>query len=363
MLLDIRRKTMFFIFFFFFDFFAALRFGELKAAVGDAELADLNITEWEGNQTHAADILGQTSMMPFLASRRLVLVRNFLNHLEKRMGASKSNESAAHQEAAQFLIGLGAVNESCDLLLVETSLDKRRSIWKGFRIKHNDGEREAPGLQALVASKQVIQEELTTPDPRDLPNWIQQRARALKIAIDGRAVQLLASYVGSNLRQLDNELEKLALYAGQRAITADDVNLMVSDASEAMIWNLTDALSQRNPRKAMQSLQALRKGDTHPIYLVNMIARQYRVILKVKDALGGRKSGNEHDVAKLIGEKPYPVKKAMEHVAGYTFQELVDLLDRLVVVDHAMKTGADAETEIDLLVAELTQKAPTQSLR
>ena len=50
----------------------------------------------------------------------------------------------------------------------------------------------------------------------------------------------------------------------------------------------------------------------------------------------------------------------MEHVAGYTFQELVDLLDRLVVADHAMKTGADAETEIDLLVAELTQKAPSR---
>jgi DNA polymerase III subunit delta len=345
------------------EYLAAQRIRELKAAVGDAELADLNISEWEGNQTHAGDILGQASMMPFLALRRLVLVRNFLNHLEKRMGASKSNESAAHQEAAQFLIGLGEVNESCDLLLVETSLDKRRAIWKGFRIKHNDGEREVPGLQTLIASKQVIQEELATPDARDLPNWIQQRARARKIAIDGRAVQLLASYVSSNLRQLDNELEKLALYAGQRAITVDDVNLMVSDASEAMIWNLTDALSQRNPRKAMQSLQALRKGDTHPIYLVNMIARQYRVILKVKDALGGRNSGNEHDIAKLVDEKPYPVKKAMEHVAGYTFQELVDLLDRLVVADHAMKTGADAETEIDLLVAELTQKAPIRSPR
>ena len=62
-----------------------------------------------------------------------------------------------------------------------------------------------------------------------------------------------------------------------------------------------------------------------------------------------------------MGEKPYPVKKAMEYVSGYTIQELVDLLDRLVVVDHAMKTGADAETEIDVLVAELTQKAPTRS--
>jgi hypothetical protein len=53
----------------------------------------------------------------------------------------------------------------------------------------------------------------------------------------------------------------------------------------------------------------------------------------------------------------------MSQAAKYTFAELVDLLDRLVVADHAMKTGADAETEIDLLVAELTQKAPSRASR
>jgi hypothetical protein len=38
-------------------------------------------------------------------------------------------------------------------------------------------------------------------------------------------------------------------------------------------------------------------------------------------------------------------------------------MDRLVVADHAMKTGADPETEIDLLIAELTQKAPNRAPR
>jgi DNA polymerase III subunit delta len=345
------------------EYLATQRIRELKTAVGDAELADLNITEWEGGQTHASEILGQASMMPFLALRRLILLRGYLSHLEKRMGASKSNESAAHHEAAQFLTGLSKVSESCDLLLVENGLDKRRVIWKGFRMKLQEGEREVRGLQALIAANEVVQESLATPDAKALPSWIQQRARARKITIEARAVQLLATYVGGNLRQLDNELEKLSLYAGPRAITADDVNAMVSDASEAMIWNLTDALSQRNPAQAMQSLQALRRGDAHPIYLVTMIARQYRIILKVKDALGGNARANENDIAKLVGESPYPVRKAMQQARSYTFPELVDVLDRLVVADNAMKTGADPETEIDLLVAELTQKAPRHASR
>lgn len=345
------------------EYLTSQRIRELKAAVGDAELAALNITEWEAGEASASDILGQAAMMPFLAARRLILLRGYLAHLEKRMSASKSTESAAHSEAAQFLNGLGEINESCDLLLVENGLDKRRGIWKGFRIKQQDGDREVPGLQALIAAKKVVQEALVTPDAKALPGWIQQRARALKIAIEPRAVQLLATYAGGNLRQLDNELEKLSLYAGQRPITADDVELMVSDASEALIWNLTDALSQRNPAKAAQSLQALRRGDNHPIYLLTMIARQYRVILKVKEAMRTHPGANEYDLAKVVRESPYPVKKAMQQANGYSFDELVDVMDRLVVADHAMKTGADPETEIDLLIAELTQKVPSRATR
>lgn len=345
------------------EYLAAQRIRELKAAVGDADLADLNIVEWEAGDANASEILAQASMMPFLALRRLILVRGYLASLEKRIGASKSTESAAFGEAAHLLNGLADVNESCDLLLVENGLDKRRVLWKGFRVKHQDGEREVPGLQALIAAKTIVQEELATPDVKEIPGWIQRQARARKIAIESRAVQLLATYVGTNLRQLDNELEKLSLYVGQRPITVDDVNLMVSDASEAMIWNLTDALSQRNSAKAVQSLQALRRGDAHPIYLVTMIARQYRVILKVKEAMRTGAGANEFDLSKVVRESPYPVKKAMQQAGGYTFAELIDLMDRLVVADNAMKTGADPETEMDLLIAELTQKAPSRSSR
>jgi DNA polymerase III delta subunit len=65
----------------------------------------------------------------------------------------------------------------------------------------------------------------------------------------------------------------------------------------------------------------------------------------------------------VVRESPYPVKKAMQQAGSYTFPELVDLMDRLVMTDYAMKTGADAETEIDLLIAELTQKAPSRGSR
>ncbi|MEZ4735600.1 MAG: DNA polymerase III subunit delta [Caldilineaceae bacterium] len=344
------------------EYLSTQRISQMKRALGDAEMADLNTATLRGEQTSAADILGEASMMPFLAERRLLLVYGYLDHLDKRMAASKSAESAAHGEAARLLTSFSAVPDTCDLVLVDSAVDKRRGLWKGFALPATDKApaRKLEGLEVLSKKGAITLEELNTPDARNLPGWIQSYARTRNIAIDGRAVQTLADFVGPNLRQLDNELEKLATYAGKRYINVDDVRLLVSDASEALIWDLTDALSQRNGRRAMQSLYELRKGDANAFYLLTMIARQYRIMLKVK-AARRRGGGNEYDVAKMIDEKPYSVKKAMVQTNNYSLQELIAIMDRLLEADYAMKTGADPETEIDVLMAELTRKPSSHS--
>ncbi|MCB0183671.1 MAG: DNA polymerase III subunit delta [Caldilineaceae bacterium] len=339
------------------EYLSSQRILELKRELGDAEMADLNTSTLQGDRATAADVLGEASMMPFLAVKRLVLVYGLLDSLDKRMAASKGTDGAAYQMAAQLLSGLEALPETCDVILVDESVDKRRGLWKGFTLSATEksADRKIPGLADLIKAKVITQEDLATPDPKALAGWLHGYARSQAIAIEGQATQTLAEFVGPNLRQLHNELHKLATFAGQRPITVDDVKLLVSDASEALIWNLTDALSQRNGRRAMHSLYELRRGDANAFYLLTMVARQYRILLKVKSAMH-KTRGNEYDIAKVVGEKPYSVKKAMGQSNSYTQGELIDIMERLLEADFAMKTGADPETEIDLLIAELTQK-------
>jgi len=331
------------------DYLFSRRLSELKAAMGDPEMADLNVTELAASHTNVADILYHTGTMPFLAERRLVIVRDYLSQLDKRIAASKGTESAAHTEAARLIADMAELPSTNDLVFVDSGVDKRRQLWKGFR-----GEKGAtPGLAELIASKRVVAEELGTPDAKQLSDWILRTAKDEGIAIDGQAVQILANFVGPNLRHLSNELQKLALYASGRSISAADVKLMVSDNSEGLIWDLTDALSQRDGRKAMRSLHDLRRGDANPFYLLTMMARQYRILVKVKDAVS-RGGNNENEIAREVKESPYPVKKAMQQCRGYRMDELEAVLERFLQADLAMKTGADAETEIEVLVAELT---------
>ena len=334
------------------EYLAAARLAQLKRGLGDAEMADLNTTVFGDGSARAADLLAQASMMPFLSERRMVIAHDWLTQLDRRMAASKSTDSAAHTEAAALLSGLAHVPPSSDVVFVEAkSVDKRRHLWKGFKRKEAD---DVPGLDALIKQKVIALETFGTPDAKALPGWIQRRAREKSIAIDGRAVQMLSDHVGPNLRQLDNELEKLAAYAAGRPITGDDVRLMVSDASEAVIWDLTDALSRRDGRAAMLALADLRRNDANPFYLLTMIARQVRTLIMVKESM---EQGvmNEQTIAQRLKMHPFPVKKAMQQVRGFTAAELDDVMDQLLAADFAMKTGANPDTEIDVLIAGLTR--------
>ncbi len=327
------------------EYLLGQRLAQLKQALGDAEMASLNLTELDGARTNAADILYHLGAMPFLAARRLIIARGYLANLEGRLGTAKSPNRGAQDEARQVLTCLADQPAENDLVFIEEKLDKRRALWRGMD--------DIAGIEKLSRDGLLAIEEMATPDARQLPGWIVKSARQDGIAIEGRAVQMLAAYVGPDLRRLRQEIEKLRTYAAGRSITADDVKLLVSDTSEALIWDLTDAIGLRDGRKAMRALSALRRNDANPFYLLTMITRQYRIMIKVKDETA-RMSGNEYDVAGRVGERPFPVKKAMAQSRNYALAQLEAIMDRLLTADFAMKSGADADTELDILVGELT---------
>jgi len=335
------------------EYLAAEWLAAKKATLGSPELASLNLVEVNGSQCSAATVLGEAAMLPFLSERRLVVVRGLLDSYDKRLAASKSGDAAIYGELARFLEGIRRVPESCILVLVDNSVDKRRGLWKGYTLSVAGApERRVDGLEALVAAGVLQLETLAAPDVKALAGWLQRRARQRSIAVEGSAAALLCDFVGANLRQLDNELEKLSLYAGNRPITPQDVRAMVADASEEQVWGLTDALAQRQPAKAMARLQELRRNDPSPIYLVSLIARQYRMLLEIK-SLAATGVSTPAELARQLGYSPYPVQKALPLTSQYAFAELEAILDRLLTVDMAMKTGSDPDTELDLLVAEL----------
>lgn len=126
------------------EYLSTQRILQMKRTLGDTEMADLNTATLQGEKVNAADILGEANMMPFLAERRLLLVYGYLDHLDKRMAASKSADSTAHHEAARFLAEISSIPDTCDVVLLDSAVDKRRVLWKGFTTCGNG---ESPSTQ------------------------------------------------------------------------------------------------------------------------------------------------------------------------------------------------------------------------
>ena len=130
-------------------------------------MASLNLAELGRAPFQASDTLYHAGALPFLADRRLIIVRGYLNSLESRLGTARSPNKTAQAEARQILESLADSGLSNDLVFIEDKLDKRRAIWRGF-----DG---LAGLDQLSKDGHLAIEALNTPDARALPAWIAFR--------------------------------------------------------------------------------------------------------------------------------------------------------------------------------------------
>ncbi len=87
--------------------------------------------------------------------------------------------------------------------------------------------------------------------------------------ISRQAAHLLAENVGNDLDILDNELEKLVAYKGfsaEATIDSADVARLSPYVAEASIFDLVDALGNRNSKRASLLLQQKLHEGTDPFF-------------------------------------------------------------------------------------------------
>jgi len=205
-----------------------------------------------------------------------------------------------------------------------------------------------PLIKAAEQAGKVIQS--MVPKGQALEKWIINRAKSIHIKIAPDAATLLANFSGTHLRMLANELDKLATYAGKDAtITVQDVRQLSSQVQEARIFDLTDALSQRNRKQALNILHDLLSDGATAIGLIGIIIIQTRRLLLVKElAQKGMRSGQ---IASTLGMAPFLADKCLRQVSNFSAVQLETAYRQLMATDAALKRSKIApEMALDLLV-------------
>ncbi|MBN1660476.1 MAG: DNA polymerase III subunit delta [Anaerolineae bacterium] len=310
-----------------------------QLAEGDPLMGDLNTSILDGQRITFGELRHVTDAMPFMAERRLIIVHGLLARLvPPGKGQTQPELSKFVDDLAGYLPHLP---ETTRLIFCEQS--KLPASHPVLKVAREEGKRRRGFIRAFELPKE-----------RDLPAWIRARATDKGGQISNEAVAVLAALVGTDLRMLDQEIEKLLLYAGGRMVSSDDVTLLVSHAREASIFDLVDCVGARQTSRALQILHRLIDDGAAPLYVLAMIARQIRILIQIKDLADRRMTGRE--IADELHLHPFVVEKGLKQVRNFEMDQLEAAHEKLVDTDWAIKTGkSDDLLALDALIVALTR--------
>jgi DNA polymerase-3 subunit delta len=295
------------------------------------EQADLNTEVMDGKTVRAADVISAVSSMPFLADKRLVIVEGMLSWLSRK-GAGKTGKA----ELEYLTDKLPHLPETARLIFSEAeTLGDSNAVLKLAR--------EDPYGYAKTFNP-----------PRDPVNWIVRQVEHYGGKIGSQAAGALAAVIGDDFRRADSECLKLVIFVGgDRAITEDDIIQLTSYIAEAKIWDMVDALGERNGPKAITFMHRLLE-NSEPLALLGMINRQFRLLIQVREVLDA--GGMPSDLMKLADIKSsYTAQKLAQQARNFTISQLESVHRYLLDVDFSIKSGQvkDDVLALDLLVATL----------
>lgn len=315
-----------------------------KARLGDPSLVALNTSVFDGRTVTLGELRHACDSVPFLADVRLVIVEGWLTHLASRRGGGQDQGAGAALSSRKII-------EDLVTYLPQMPDTTRLVFVEPKRIREN----HPVLLLAKSDPKRGIVKAFDPPRGDALIDWIIARARKHGGAMSFPAAQLLAESVGEDLRLLDGEIRKLVTYVGgSRLVGEADVKLLTPYAGEANIFQMVDALGQRRGEVAARLMHRLLDGGKHPLELLSMIARQFRLLIQTKELLeqGQRPAA----IARELGVQPFVADKLARQGRNFSLEQLEAIYRRLLEIDVAIKTGEmEGVLALDLLVAGLTE--------
>ena len=280
------------------------------------ENRDLNFDVVDAAATAPGEITTRLDTLPFFGDRRVVLVKN-LDEL-----------SADEQRVIEEYLNRG--QPPTVAIFTARNVDRRSRLFKAFQ-------------------KQGTVHPCDPRSAREAPTWAEGCAARLGKRIRPEAAGELVTLVGTGLRTLGLEVEKLAAYVGDRGeITVEDVEAVASRLTETSVFALTDAIGERNARKALQALESLLQTE-HPLPVLGMIAGQYRRLARTV-ASG---APTEAALAAAIGVHPYAARKLLAGSRHYRASDFPEVFARLEVADRAIKSTGQPELALETLVVRL----------
>jgi DNA polymerase-3 subunit delta len=302
---------------------------KIRASAGAPEVREPNTTVFEGRAIKLNEVIGAALIHPFMADRRVVIVYGVLTRMQKK-------DKSLGDEWGNLAESLSSLPATTELIFIEDENLRENGL----------------ALKAVGPSTNVQQ--FRRKQRGELEMWIRDRFASYGGSATGDAVARIGWLAGSDTRLLDQEIKKLSLFAGDREVTGNDVDLMVPEAREANIFAAVDAVLERRPAVAMKLLYSLLSGGSSVQHILTMLARQVRLLIL---AIELREQGvPQEELGKRIGlTNRFALDKTLRQSASFGTGHLANIHRRLLAADLAIKQGVmDQRLAVEILVGELS---------
>lgn len=264
----------------------------------------MNYTYYEGKGIPVPEVIDLAETMPFFSERRLIVIED--------SGLFKS----AAPELADYL---GSMPLSTCFLFVEQEVDKRGKLYK-----------------AVKSKGRIV--ELSRQDERTLMRWLAGMVKQEGKQIQESVLRHILSKVGTDMENLEKEMEKLFCYTlDQETITVSDVDAVCTTQISNHIFEMVDAVAKQDKKKALDYYYDLLALKEPPMRILYLLTRQFKLLLEVQELV--KKGMGRKQVAERAGVHPFAAGKYMEQCRNFRKAELRAIMEKGAELEEAVKTG------------------------
>lgn len=303
------------------DYFISRAVDMLIDNVVTLEQRSFNLDVLDGTETTSETVLSSMLSFPFVGDKRLTVVRRF-----DKMDRKHRLDIADH---------LGAIPDSNVVCLAAGDARANDEAYKKI----------AASSEALTFNRLR---------GADLTEFLIESSKSIGKELAPGAAGLLVDMMGDSIGDLISELEKLALYVGDRErIDSDDVGTAAGQSRSFNIFELQRAIGSRNSERAQEIAAKMLGAGESPVYINFMLARYFLNLLEIKHDLGKRM--NPKDISGSVFGRWNPfINEYTSAARGYSVRELRTALSTLLDIDSKLKSGGYKNPEaIAIMVSEI----------
>jgi DNA polymerase-3 subunit delta len=345
---------------------AALALAE-KIRPPDDEFALEVVSGASDNSEHAGRIIASTIeailTMPFFGGAKVVWLQGANFFGDSQTGKSESTLAAVESLIEQLEQGLPP---DVTFILSATEVDKRRTFYKRIGKIAKVEAHDKADTSKIGWEREVVPEVL-------------RRAKEKGLRFAPGAIERFVLSVGADTRLIENELEKLSLFCGERIVTEDDIDLLTPASHVGIIFAIGDAIADRQIGKALDLIdQQYRKGESAIGILLASIVPRFRTMLHANDLVQrhritvGRNYAHFLDAvsrlpAEAVAHLPrtkegklsvYPHFLAAEAARRFTFAELQGALEACLEANlRLVSSSLDPQLVLNQLVVRILSPA------